>query len=165
MVKKKPESGHYKRPYEIWSQPDNLLKIEAWARNGLTEEQIASNIGVGRSTLWQWKKKNEDVYNALRRGKEVVDIQVENALLKRALGYEVEEEKITQEVVDGVMRKKVEKTKKVVMPDVTAQIYWLKNRKPEDWRDRREVSITQSKEDAVKEIDDYFATMETDDAE
>ena len=85
--------------------------------------------------------------------------------MKRALGYEVEEEKITQEVVDGVMRKKVEKTKKVVMPDVTAQIYWLKNRKPEDWRDRREVSITQSKEDAVKEIDDYFATMETDDAE
>lgn len=71
--------------------------IEGWARDGLTEEQIAANMGISRSTLSEWKKKHSDISDTLKRGKEVVDRQVENALLKRALGYRYKE--TTKELV------------------------------------------------------------------
>ena len=58
---------------------EGLLQLEAWARDGLTDEQIAANIGISRSTLNEWKKKYSDISDTLKRGKEVVDIQVENA--------------------------------------------------------------------------------------
>ena len=75
-----------KGKYEYWLTPEGLLKLEAWARDGVIDEQIAANIGISRETLYQWKNKYSDISDALKRGKEVVDIQVENALLKRALG-------------------------------------------------------------------------------
>lgn len=101
-----------KGKYEKWLEPDNLLLLEAWARDGLTDEQIASNIGIRRETLCEWKKKYPNISNALKRGKEVVDIEVENALHKLA--------------VDG---------------NITAIIFWLKNRKPDKWRDKpKEIS-------------------------
>ena len=59
---------------------EGLLQLEAWARNGLTDEQIAANIGISRSTLNEWKKKYSDISDTLKRGKEIVDIQVENAI-------------------------------------------------------------------------------------
>lgn len=86
-----------KGKFHEWLQPEGLMKLEAWARDGLTDEQIASNMGICRDTLIQWKKKFADISDALKKGKEVVDIQVENALLKRALGYsytEVTKERI-----------------------------------------------------------------------
>ena len=77
--------------YEYWLTPEGLLLLEGWARDGLTDEQISNNIGISRSTLAEWKKKYEDISDTLKKGKEVVDIQVENALLKRALGYTYDE--------------------------------------------------------------------------
>lgn len=121
--------------YHEWLTKEGLLKLEAWARDGLTDDQIASNIGIHRDTLYTWKKKYPDFSDALKRGKEVVDIQVENALLKRALGFEYEEVK-TETSSDGV---KVTRTIKLVVPDTTAQIFWLKNRKPEEWRDKQSI--------------------------
>ena len=114
--------------------------IEGWARDGLTEEQIAANMGIGYSTLQTWKSKYQDIRDTLKRGKEVIDRQVENALLKRALGYRYKE--TTRELLTDkntglselVVTKVVEKE---VVPDTTAQIFWLKNRKPEVWRDKR----------------------------
>lgn len=76
-----------KGKYEYWLTPDGLLRLEAYARDGLTDEQIAKNIGISRETLYQWKQKYSDISDTLKRGKEVVDIAVENALLKRAMGY------------------------------------------------------------------------------
>ncbi|CAI3601335.1 hypothetical protein CNEO2_2630002 [Clostridium neonatale] len=68
----------------------------------------------------------------------MVDIQVENALLKRALGYKYDE--VTKELNEDTGELEVTKVvTKEVQPDTTAQIFWLKNRKPEDWRDRKEV--------------------------
>ena len=81
-----------KGKYQEWVADEGLLLIEGWARDGLTDEQIAHNMGVRRETLYDWKKKYPNISNALKRGKEVVDRQVENALLKRALGYQFEEE-------------------------------------------------------------------------
>lgn len=81
--------------YDEWQTEDKLLLIEDWARLGLTDEQIAENMGISRSTLNEWKKRFSAISDTLKKGKEVVDIQVENALLKRALGYEYIE--ITEE--------------------------------------------------------------------
>ena len=114
-----------------WLEKDKLILLEGWARDGLTDEQIAKNIGINRTTLYDWKKKELEFSEALKKGKEVIDFEVENALLKRALGYEYEEE--TYE--NGILTKKV---KKHVAPDTTAQIFWLKNRKPNNWKDRVE---------------------------
>lgn len=132
-----------KGKYEEWITPEGLLKIEGWARDGLTDEQIAANIGIRAGTLYDWKNRFSDISEALKKGKEVVDRQVENALLKRALGYEYKE--TTREPVLNPNTGKVELTvtktvTKQVVPDTTAQIFWLKNRKPETWRDKREIT-------------------------
>lgn len=82
-----------KGKYEHWLTPEGLLKLEGWARDGLTDEQIAQNVGVTSSTLYEWKKKYSEISESLKKGKEVVDRQVENALLKRALGYQYNEDK------------------------------------------------------------------------
>lgn len=129
--------------YHEWLTDEGLLKIEGWARDGLIEDQIAYNMGITRQTLSVWKNKYPSIFDALKRGKEVVDRQVENALLKRALGYEYEEVKQIIEKDDmGRDRKKVEKTLKQIAPDTTAQIFWLKNRKPDTWRDRKETALS-----------------------
>jgi transposase-like protein len=118
--------------YDQWLTEEGLLLIEGWARDGLTDEQIAHNMGINPSTLYDWKKKHPKISEALKKGKEVVDREVENALLKRALGYEYDE--IIYE--DGV---EVKRVRKQVQPDTTALIFWLKNRKPEMWRDKQNI--------------------------
>ena len=125
--------------YTEWITEEGLLKIEGWARDGLTDEQIADNIGIRRPTLYDWKKKYSDISDALKRGKEVIDRQVENALLKRALGYEYVE--TTKELTDLGLTVTKQVTKQVA-PDTTAQIFWLKNRKPHEWRDKKETEVT-----------------------
>lgn len=120
-----------KGKYEYWLTPEGLIKLEGWARDGLTDEQIAQNIGINPATLYDWKNKYDEISKTLKKGKEVVDYEVENALLKRALGYTVKEEKLTK---DG----EVIELEKEVPGDVTAQIFWLKNRKPDSWRDKPE---------------------------
>ena len=121
--------------YEQWEKDgelkDKLILIQGMARDGLTQQQIADNLGINVDTLIEYKKKYTDFSEALKKGKEVVDIEVENALLKRALGYKYDE--VTYE--NGVETKRVTKE---VQPDTTAQIFWLKNRKPNNWKDRVE---------------------------
>ena len=121
--------------FEYWLTEDGLTLLEGWARDGLTDEQISQNIGINPATLYDWKKKYPKISKALKKGKEIVDIQVENALLKRALGYDYQEEKIERSDKDGV---KVVQTIKHIPPDTTAQIFWLKNRQPDRWRDKPE---------------------------
>ncbi len=124
-----------KGKYEYWLSGDGLLLLTAWARDGMTDDQVAKKIGINTATLYVWKKKYSEICEALKRGKEPVDVEVENALLKRALGYSYSE--TTRELKGGelVTTKVVQKE---VVPDVTAQIIWLKNRKPDAWRDRPE---------------------------
>lgn len=122
-----------KGKYQRWLEPDGLLLLEGWARDGLTDEQIAHNMGITAKTLYVWKSAYGEICEALKKGKEIVDIQVENALLKRALGYEYMEERVEISEKDG---RKVIQTTKTVPPDTTAQIFWLKNRRPDAWRDK-----------------------------
>ena len=148
---------------------DKLIVIQGWARDGLTNQQIAHNMGISAKTLYEWQNKYSEFGNTLKEGKEVVDRQVENALLKRALGYSVEE--VTRERLyvrdaegkqildaDGMPMSELVITKKVtkhIAPDTTAQIFWLKNRKPNEWRDKKEVGVT-----VDKSLEDYFGDAE-----
>jgi transposase-like protein len=75
-----------KGKYEYWLTADGLLRLEAYARDGLTDDDISTKLGINRSTLYDWIKKYPDISNALKRGKEVVDVEVENALLQKAMG-------------------------------------------------------------------------------
>lgn len=120
--------------YQEWLEQDNLLMIEGWARQGLTDEQIAKNIGISKVTFYDWLKKYPNISNSLKRGKAPVDFEVENALLKRAIGFEYEETETIIEEIDGKQKKRVKKIKKVALPETSAIIFWLKNRKPEQWR-------------------------------
>ena len=122
-----------------------LLEVEAWARNGDIDETIAKRLGVAYSTFRKYRDEYTALSAALKKGKEVVDIEVENALLKRAMGYRYTE--TTREKAlnpdTGEYELVVTKTvTKEVSPDTTAQIFWLKNRKPEDWRDKRETELS-----------------------
>lgn len=121
--------------------------MQGWARDGLTDEQIATNMGINASTLYDWKNKHVEISEALKEGKDAVDRQVENALLKSALGYTYDE--VTEERRDDmlVVTKVVHKE---VQPNTTAQIFWLKNRKRLEWRDRVENAITGADGGAVK---------------
>lgn len=134
-----------KGKYAKWLQTDNLLRLQAWARDGLSDEQMAHNIGITTTTLYDWKKKYPAFSEALARGKEVVDIEVENALLKRAKGYDYIE--TTSELIadkNAKIKAVMKVTKRVtrhVPPDVKALIFWLTNRKPE-WRDKQEKELS-----------------------
>lgn len=133
--------------YAEWLTEEGQMKLEAWARDGLTDEQIAHNMGCNVRTLYVWKKEYPQIEQALKTGKEVVDIQVENALFKRAIGYDYEEVKtIIETLPGGEKRQRAERTRKHVAGDVTAQIFWLKNRKQIEWRDRKETQLSGSVE-------------------
>ena len=143
--------------YEQWLEPDNLIKLEGWARNGLTDEQIASNIGINVSTLYAWKVKYKDFSEAIKRGKEVIDIMVENALLKSAMGYkydEVVKERIYNPDTGESEIVEVKRTTKDVAPNSTSLIFWLKNRRPADWRDTKNI-------DAAVEVKNPFDGIDT----
>lgn len=136
-----------KGAWDEWLTDDGLLQIQGWARDGLTEEQIAHNMGIGLTTLKDWKNKFPSILSAIKKGKAPVDIIVENALLKRALGYDYDE--IVKELVptgkigdDGkpIFKQHVKTVTKHMPPDTTAQIFWLKNRRPGKWRDKIEAA-------------------------
>jgi hypothetical protein len=141
--------------YDTHVRP-KLLLIEAWARDGLTDEDIAKNLKISESSFYLYKSEHSEFSDSLKRGKEEVDITVENALYKRALGYTYEE--VTRELVQAVGKdgpiieedehgnlrfkqelKVVKVVTKEVVADTTAQIFWLKNRKPKEWRDKQEI--------------------------
>lgn len=125
-----------KNKYVDWIDGKGLELLGGWARDGLTDEEIAKKVGISRSTLSEWKKKYPSLSDTLKNGKEIVDIKVENALLRRALGYSYVER--TKEKINNVMVVTKEITK-YVPPDTTAQIFWLKNRRPEQWREKRAI--------------------------
>lgn len=129
-----------KGKYEEWLTNEGLLRIQGWARDGLIDKQIAENMGIGMSTLSEWKTKFPELVAALKAAKEVVDRQVENALIKNALGWEYDE--TTQEPDKGGKLVVTKVVHKIVQPNVTAQIFWLKNRMPDEYRDVKDIHMS-----------------------
>lgn len=138
-----------KSRHEYWVAQEGLTLLSAWARDGLTDKQMSKNMGIARSTLNEWKRKFPVISDTLKTNKDAADYEVENALYKKALGYNVKIQKAfkVKEVIykDG---KRIKETEKIVCAedeihipaDTTAQIFWLKNRQPDKWRDRREAA-------------------------
>lgn len=140
-----------KGKYADWITNEGLIKLEGYARDGLIDDQVAAKIGIARQTLYEWKKKYPAIDDALKKGKEVVDRHVESCLLKNATGYTYTEEvpmKVKEKYYDEENRL-CEKEKVIVVqvtkqkpPETVAQIFWLKNRKPADWRDKQNIEHT-----------------------
>ncbi len=118
------KNGKYRR----WLTPEGLLLLEGWARDGLSDQQIAQNCGCCRFTLSRWKQCYPEIGNALQKGREVVDYEVENAFLKRALGYQY-----TETRTESGKEEKVVQTERHMPPNVSAAAFWLQRRRPDRW--------------------------------
>ena len=105
---------------------DKLILVEGWARDGLTDEQIANNLAISIDTFYKYKKKYPEFSESLKRGKEIVDYEVENALLQNALNG-----------------------------NITAQIFWLKNRKPRQWKDKVNI-VDESNKETLEKLDEVL---------
>lgn len=108
-----------------WLTPENKTRIRGWCLDGLIDKQIYKNMGISRTTFYKWKSENSEFADLLKRGKEIADREVENALFKSATGF-------------------IGPDNKYYPPNTTAQIFWLKNRKKDDWKDKREQDVSVS---------------------
>ena len=118
-----------------WLEEDNLMLLECWSRDGYTLQDIANRIGIGISTLKTWRIKYPEIDEALKKGREIIDYKVENALLKSALGYKTKEVKVTSIIRNGrVIETQKETLTKEQAPNVSAAQCWLYNRLPKKWK-------------------------------
>lgn len=97
-----------------WEKEQNLQKIEEWAGQGLTTEQIAANIGISRTQFWKWRKASENIVNALKKGDEIAVNRAEQTLYDMATSGN----------------------------NIAALIFYLKNKRPDKWRDKRDTEIS-----------------------
>lgn len=135
---------NYKLTREDVLSEDGLLMIQCMVRDGMTMDAISKTIGINPQTFCVWRQKYKELREACRRGKQLVDYQVENALLRAALGYKTETVKMLiskNASKDGSHSVREERTVTEVGPNVTACLAWLNNRKPEQWKKNRDNSI------------------------
>lgn len=138
---------------EDWLEEDGLMLIECWSRDGYTYNDIAQRIGISGSALTKWRKKYPEIREAMKRGREIIDYKVENALLKSALGYQTKEVRVTTIMRYG----KVVETQKEVLskeqaPNVSAIQCWLFNRLPDKWKRNRDAIIDTGDEDTTIQV-------------
>lgn len=132
-----------KGKYHEWLTEEGLNRLQGWKRNGLTDQEIAEKIGINRDTLYTWIKKYPDISDSLKIGKEDADLAVENSLFKSACGYdyvEVTEELKWDHKTSSYVMMVTKRQKKHMPASQTAQIFWLKNRRAEAWRDKNDNS-------------------------
>jgi len=136
-----------------WLEEDNLMLLECWARDGYTFQDIANRIGISISTLRMWRVQYPEIDNALKKGREIIDYKVENALLKSALGYKTKEVKVTTTMRYGKVVETVkEATDKEQAPNVSAIQCWLYNRLPNKWKKNRDQLIELDDEDTKIQV-------------
>lgn len=135
--------------YDKWITEDGCLKIRGWARDGLSNGDIAHNMGVSRITLIGWCKKYPDIAEAMENGREIADRRVENALYEKAIGIKTTVRraiKVKKIEIDSKTGRKTSEKEEIeyvdeeifIPPDVVAQKFWLTNRKPDVWRNKTE---------------------------
>ena len=118
-----------------WLTDDGLLLLESWARDGYTMTDISNKIGIDNDCFLRWKDRYPEIRKAVSKGKELVDYQVENALLKSALGYKTKEVKVTTTMRYGKVVETIkEVTDKEIAPSVPAIQMWLYNRNKDKWK-------------------------------
>lgn len=130
-------------------KPEYVELAKNFCLLGATDEELAIFFEVSLSTLRSWKRKNEDLRNAIKCGKQAADAKVAKSLYQRAIGFsqtEIDIRIVKGEVIQTTYTKKY-------ASDTTACIFWLKNRQPELWRERRERDITQDVDEQLKLVE------------
>ena len=127
-----------KNKYDTHVKP-RLKDIENWCRDGKIDSELCKRLGVSLSKFQEYKKEFKELTDTLKRGKQEADYEVENSLYKRALGYENTETKRIKNESGKIIRTEI--LTKQMPADVTACIFWLKNRKSNEWRDKRDQDI------------------------
>ena len=115
-----------KGKYSEWLTPEGLTLLQGWARDGATDKILAQKMGIRESTLYEWKNRFSEISEALKKGKEIIDYEVESEMLKA-----------------------------IKAGNVTAMIFWLKNRQPEKWRDKPEIT----EDAAIKKLDEVLKKL------
>jgi len=155
-----------KGKYQEWLEPDNLLRLSAWARDGLTDKDIADNMDINVSTLYEWRKKYPEINEALSKSKDVADIKVVNALFKKCEGFKTTIRRAFK-IKDVIYKdgKRIKETERIeyaeeeiyIPPDTAAIKFWLINRKSESWKsdpDKNNSNIEPVKVQLVGELDE-----------
>lgn len=138
---------------EDWLDEDQLMLLECWSRDGYTLSDIALKIGISGKVLSEWRVKYPEINDALKRGREIIDYKVENALLKSALGYRAKEVKVTTTIRNGhVVETVKETTHRDQAPNVSAIQCWLYNRLPEKWKKNRDSILDVNDEDTTIQV-------------
>lgn len=164
---------------DYWLSDDGLMLLECWARDGFNYSEIARRMGITPQLLARWKKDFPEMQEALSTGREVVDYKVENALLKSALGFTSKEVTVTigKRMINGEWVNITKETKtKENIPNVTACLAWLNNRRPDLWKKNRDnvvdiededsdvkITIVRGKNSDLDETVNETATMDQDD--
>ena len=145
-----------------WLEEDNLMLLECWARDGYTFQDIANRIGISISTLRAWRVQYPEIDSALKKGREIIDYKVENALLKSALGYHTKEVKVATTIRFGKTVETIkEVTDKEQAPNVSAIQCWLYNRLPNKWKKNRDQLIELDEEDTKIQVTVTRASQST----
>ena len=150
-----------RKKFEYWMSPDGMLLVRAWARDGLTDEELADKLGVARSTLSAWKIKFPHFAAQLTQTKEIVDVRVENSAYDMTIGYEYTEQqafKVKDTIYDPDNGKKVRETERVVVvdlkrwqpADIKAAVFWLKNRAGKRWKEKQIIEVNDLKKSGIK---------------
>jgi len=135
-----------KGKFENWITEDGLLLLKGWARDGLTDEEIAKKMGINVATLYRWKDKYCNICEALKKGREPADVILEDTAFERATQWKTVKE-ITKELKfdreSGETRLMVTKeVEKRVPPDSTLLIFLMKNRMKDKYGDKQHVEIS-----------------------
>ena len=134
---KLPKGRYTREDIKEWDTPEKLILLTGWCMDGYTEEEIAKKMGISKTTLYNWKTKNVNILNALKKGKEICDYEVEQNLYKA-----------TQDHIVSLTKKQIVKdkdgekqfitiTEQVIPASTTAQLSWLNNRRREKWSNRQ----------------------------
>ena len=152
------------RPPSEYSEKYHPAWARSLSRRGLTHEEVAREMGISEPTLRKWQREHAEFFSAIKETKSEADSKVEASLFRRAVGYEIEEVRVVGKPEGGGTRTlRVEKVKKQVLPDVTAQIFWLKNRRPDLWRDVHKVEHSgriRTVADLIAEVDGHESVPE-----
>lgn len=124
-------------------KPEMAEQAQKLCKLGATDREIAEFFGVAERTIYDWQSRHAEFSQALKVGKAAADERVERSLYRRATGYSHEDEKVFCNAEGKVTRAKVVKH---YAPDTTACIFWLKNRKPAEWRDQLDVVVDEPQE-------------------
>ena len=141
MTKPKPKDQLQKRGRKSLFREEYILIAKAAARFGAIEEEIADELNIGITTLERWKKYYPEFRGALKVAKEVANDRVSRSLYHRAIGYSYRAEKVVVESLgnNGGSRARVVEYTEHCPPDPTSLIFFLKNRRPDQWRDAQRI--------------------------